>query len=162
MSNPITRPWTGAGPHRSRGIAAVEFAIVAPVLLFTMLATAEIGRAFVHFHTLSYAVRDSARYVSEHAIEGTTGVVSLSDQTIARARNLAVFANPGGAGDPVLPGFEPDDVTVADAGGDNIRVTAIYPYQPMIGAVLPALDLQGDDVPLTFAMRIAVTMRAIS
>lgn len=162
MRSRAPRPWQVAGPQRSRGVAAVEFAIAAPLLLFTMLATAEVGRAFVHYHTLSLAVRDSARYVSEHAIEGTTGVVELSDETIARARNLAVYANPGGAGDPVLPDFEADDVTVVDAGGDNIRVTAVYPYRPMIGAVLPAFGGQGDDVALDFAMQIVVTMRAIS
>ena len=51
--------------------------------------------------------------------------------------------------------------TVADAGSDNIEVTAAYPYQPIIGAVLPIFGI-GESIPLAFTMRIAVTMRAIS
>ena len=41
-------PHRVAGPRRSRGVASVEFAIAAPLLLLTLLATAEIGRALVH------------------------------------------------------------------------------------------------------------------
>jgi Flp pilus assembly protein TadG len=150
------------GPRRSRGVASVEFAIVAPLLMLTLLATAEIGRALVHYDTLSYAVRNTARYVSMNAIDGTTGVVSLSDVTIARARNLAIRANSTGTGDLVLPNFRADHVTIAAVGDDNIRVTAVYPYQPMIGAVLPTFGIGSGPIPLTFTMRVAVTMRAIS
>lgn len=149
-------------PRRSRGLAAVEFAIIAPVLLLALLAVAELGRALIHYDTVSYAVRSSARYVSEHAINGTTGVVDISAATVTRARNLAVFGNVAGGGSRRLPNFEPGHITIEDAGGDNIRVTALYPYQPMIGAVLPTFGLVDGPLPLEFSMRIAVTMRAIS
>lgn len=151
-----------AGPRHTRGLASVEFAIAAPLLLLTLLATAEIGRALVHYDTLSYAVRNAARYVSMNAIDGTTGVVNLTDATIARARNMAIRANRTGSGALVLPNFQADQVTIVDAGSGNIRVTAVYPYQPMIGAVLPTFGLGPGPIPLTFTMRIAVTMRAIS
>ena len=151
-----------AGPRRSRGVASVEFAIAAPLLVLTLLATAEIGRALVHYDTLSYSVRNAARYVSMNAIDGTTGVVRLTDATIANARNLTVHADRTGAGGRVLPNFLASQVTVVDAGNDNIRVTAVYPYQPMIGAVLPTFGLGTGPIPLAFTMRVAVTMRAIS
>ena len=41
------------GPRRARGLAAVEFVVLAPFMLFLMLAGAELGRAFVHYQTLS-------------------------------------------------------------------------------------------------------------
>jgi Flp pilus assembly protein TadG len=150
------------GPSRSRGLAAVEFVILAPFMLFLMVAGAELGRAFVQYQTLSYLVRHSARYVSENAISGTTGVVSISAQTLARARNLAVYGNIQGTGHPRLPLYQGSQVQVVDAGDDNIRVTATYPYQPMIGPVLPRFGVGQGSGPGTFNMQIAVTMRAIS
>lgn len=149
-------------PRRARGLAAVEFVIVAPFMLFLMLAGAELGRAFVHYQTLSYLVRHSARFVSENSINGTTGVVSISALTIARARNLAVYGNIQGAGQPRLPLFQGAQVQIVDAGNDNIRVTATYPYQPMIGPILPRFGVGPGTGPGVFNMQIAVTMRAIS
>jgi len=149
-------------PRRCRGVAAVEFVITAPLLIFLMLAAAEVGRAFVHYDRLSYSIRSSARFVSENAIEGTTGVVSLSGSMIAEARCLAVHGNVACSGDRVLPNFQTRHVTVASAGNDNIRVTASYPYQSMLGAVLPTFGLGGGSIPLAFNMRIVVTMRAIT
>jgi len=150
------------GPHGSRGVAAVEFAITAPLLILVMLATAEVGRAFVHYDTLSYSIRNSARFVTEHAINGTTGVIDISAPVIVQARNLAVFGNIAGTGRAKLPNYQTSQVAVTNAGNDNIRVTATYPYQSMLGAVLPTFGLGSGSIPLTFNLRIAVTMRAIS
>lgn len=149
-------------PRRCHGLAAVEFVVAAPLLIFLMLAAAELGRAFVHYDTLSYSIRSSARFVSENAIEGTTGVVSLSSSMITEARCIAVHGNVACSGGRVLPSFQTSHVTVASAGNDNIRVTALYPYQSILGAVLPTFGLGGGSIPLAFNMRIVVTMRAIT
>ena len=150
------------GPRGSRGVAVVEFAITAPLLIFVMLATAEVGRAFVVYDTLSYSIRNSARFVTEHAINGTTGVVEISGAVVSQARNLAVYGNVAGTGGAKLPNFQTSQITVIDVGNDNIRVTAAYPYQPMLGAVLPTFGFGSGSIPMGFTMRIAVTMRAIS
>jgi Flp pilus assembly protein TadG len=150
------------GPRRVRGVAAVEFVIAAPFLLLLLVAAAEVGRAFLQYQTLSYAVRHSARYVSDNSINGTTGVISLSTQTTTRARNLAVFGNVLGTGSPKLPGYQISHVQIVNLGGDNIRVTATYPYQPMIGPVLPRFGYGPGADPGPFNMQIAVTLRAIS
>jgi Flp pilus assembly protein TadG len=146
-------------PRRSAGVAAVEFVIAVPILIFVLLAIAELGRAFVQYDTLSYSIRNSARYVSENAIVGTTGVVDVSG-AVAAAQNLAVYGTPGGGGTPVLPGFATGHVSVSNAGGGNIEVIASYPYQPLIGSALPMF--RGGAEPTTFNMRISVIMRAIS
>lgn len=150
------------GPCWARGLAAVEFVVVVPFMLFLMLAGAELGRAFVQYQTLSYLVRHSARFVSENSINGTTGVVAISALTIARARNLAVYGNIQGTGQPRLPLYQGSQVQVVDAGNDNIRVTATYPYQPMIGPVLPRFGVGPGSGPISFNMQIAITLRAIS
>ena len=147
------------GPSRSAGVAAVEFVIAVPILIFVLLAIAELGRAFIHYDTLSYSIRNSARYVSENSIVGTTGVVDVSGAVVA-AQNLAVYGTPGGGGQPILPGLASGHVSVLNAGNGNIEVSAAYPYQPLIGTALPVFG--GGSVPTTFTMRISVIMRAIS
>jgi hypothetical protein len=143
-------------------VAAVEFAIVAPLLLFVLMGTVEVGRGLVHYDRVSYNVRDSARFVSQNAMVGSTGVIHLEDGVIARAKNIVVYGNEAGTGEPVLPNFVVANVTVTDAGNGDIRVAVTYPYHPMLLDVLPDFLLGGSDVPLTFNMPIAVTMRAIS
>ena len=150
------------GRRRERGIAAVEFVVTAPFVCFLLLAGAEVGRAFIHYSTLSYAVRASARYVSEHSINGTTGVVVISANTMTQARNMVVYGNIAGAGQPRLPNLDAAQVQVVNAGNDNVRVTATYAYQPMIGPILPGFGFGTGSVPLNFNMLIAVTLRAIS
>lgn len=150
------------GPRRSRGLAAVEFVVTAPFVLLLLFAGAEFGRAFVQYATLSYSIRNSARFVSEHSINGTTGVVVLTPAMIAEAKNLAVFGNTAGTGNARLPNYQTGQVAVINAGNDNIRVTATYPYQPMLGPAMPTFGFGSGSIPLTFNMQIAITMRAIS
>lgn len=148
--------------YRSGGLAAVEFVVTAPFILFLLFVAAEFGRAFVQYGTLALSVRNAARFVSERAINGTTGVVSISDTVVTQARNLAVYGNVAGGGNARLPEYQTGQVAVTSAGGDNIRVTATYPYKPMVGAALPTFGFGSGSLPLTFNMQIAVTMRAIS
>lgn len=146
----------------SRGLAAVEFVITAPFILLLLFAGAEVGRAFIHYATLSYSIRDSARFVSENSINGTTGVVDISGTVITQAKNLAVYGNIGGTGISKLPDYQPGQVAVIEAGGANIRVAATYPYRSMLSRLPKFGFLGGGSVPITFNMHIAVTMRAIS
>jgi hypothetical protein len=150
------------GLNRARGIATVEFVVCAPFLLLLMLTATEVGRAFIHYQTLTYSVRQGARYLSEHSIDGTTGVVSLSPTTIQEARNLAVYGNILGTGSPKLPNYQATQLQIVDAGGGNVRITATYPYQPMLGSVMPTVGFGRGTFALAFNMQTAVTLRAIS
>ncbi|VXB66219.1 putative TadZ/CpaE, associated with Flp pilus assembly [Arthrobacter sp. 9AX] len=69
-----------------RGAAAVEFAILLPLLLMLVLGTIEFGRAYNAQITLTNAARDGVRVM---AISG--------NQTAARsaARNAAASLSPG-------------------------------------------------------------------
>jgi Flp pilus assembly protein TadG len=160
MTRAPARSRDSQAPRRQRGLATVEFVATAPFVLFLVLACSEIGRAFIHYATLTYAVRDATRFVSTHSINGTTGVVQLGTNMIAEAKNIAVYGTVSGGSTPRLPSFQPSQVAVADVGNSNIEVTATYPYQPMLGAVLPGL--LGSPINLGFTMVVAVTMRAIS
>jgi len=147
------------GPRQSRGVAAVEFVIAVPVLLFVMLAAAEIGRAFVHYDTLSYSVRSGARYATENVIKGTSGAIDVASVAAATS-NLVVYGKPSAGTTPCLPGFAPGDVTVRNAGGGNVEVIGEYDYHPLLGIVLPGFG--GTGPTSIFTMRVATTMKAIS
>ncbi len=138
----------------------VELAIVTPLMLLLIFATAEFGRAFMQYNTLTKSVRDSVRHVASRALLGQTGVVQIDAALTLEAQNLVVYGSINAAGNlPLLPGLTPADVTVATAGAGDIVVSASYAYQP-INSVLPGFGI-GPDRSSLFTFRAAVTMRAL-
>ena len=119
-------------PWRQQGVAAVELALVLPLLLVLAMATVDIGRAIYHYSLLTQAVRQAVRFLSMQAPgEGTV-----------TARKLLIYGNPEGTGSPVVPGLQaaqvPDPVwqTVGAAppiGVVTVRVSA-YRYQGLFGS----------------------------
>lgn len=146
--------------HRQCGAVLAEAAVVMPLLMFLMLAAAEVTSAFVDHNTLTKAVRSGARHVASHAILGTTGVVVLQPQLVTETRNLVVYGNVSGTGAPLIPGLATVDVLVLDVGDDNIAVTATYAYSGILGTVLPGLGF-GADLSLFQTLSATVTMRAL-
>ena len=143
-----------------RGAVLVEMALVTPILLFVMLATAELTRAFVDHNTLTKAVRNGARYVAANAYQGTTGVVVVGAALMAETKNLVVYGNTAGAGAPVLPGLTPADITVTDIGADNIQVSAAHTISGILGPVLRSFS-GGPDINMVHNLQATVTMRAL-
>jgi len=154
--------FSGAQPGcRQQGIAAVEFAITLPLLLLLMLATAEFGRLFSQYDTLTKSVRDSARYVASKAAVGSTSVVNIDSATALAAQNLAVYGNVNGTGSTLLPGLKAGNITAADAGNGYISVTASYTYSPMLGSSIPTFGLTTKPLSLSFTLNTVVTLRAL-
>lgn len=145
---------------RQRGLAMVEFAITLPVLLLLMIATAEFGHLISQYDTLTNAVRDGARYAASTAANGSTGLVSVTPQIQAAVANLVATGNVGGSGAALLPGLAATDITVSDAGNGYVSVSAVYTYEPMVGATLPTFGL-GGPVALSFTLNAAAIMRAL-
>ena len=123
-------------PGRQRGLVAVELAIITPVILMIMLATAEIGRALFQYTTLTKAVEAGTRYYAS-AINDTEDTSDKKDTT----RNLVVFASPLAGAPSVLPSFTFANVIEVDEGpsgsipADHVRVTANYTFTPIIGQI---------------------------
>lgn len=150
----------GVSPRMSRGLATVEFAICAPLLLFLMVATAEVGRCMYQYNTLTKAVRDGARFATVNASVGTTRIVSITAATRTAAQNLVVTGNRAGTGTPLLPGLAVNNVTVTDAGNGFVRVAATYTFQPMLGGTLPTMGFRAP-INLRIPVSAAVVMRAL-
>ena len=89
--------------HNERGVQLVELAIVLPLFMILFAATAEFGRYFYEYTTLSKAARVGVRYLVTEKVDCDHADV---------ARNLVVYGNTAGTGSPVLPGLLTTHVTV--------------------------------------------------
>jgi Flp pilus assembly protein TadG len=145
---------------RQRGAVLVEMVLVTPILLFLMLATAEVSRAFIDHNTLTKAVRTGVRYVAANAFQGTTGVVWISAALRAETQNLVVYGNTAGTGTPVLPGLGPANITVTEIGTNDIQVTVAHPISGLLGPVLSSF-YGGGNFSLVHNLEATVTMRAL-
>jgi len=157
-----------APERRQRGLAAVEVTLVLPLLLLLLLATAEIGRMLYQYNTLTQAQRDGVRLLATNLKYGqqaglndcSTFGGSLPDNLMARAANLVVFGNEGGAGAPLLDGLEVGDVSFCSPGSNEVQVQVQYDFAPMMFSSLPSFGL-GDPVALDFPLTSSISMRVL-
>lgn len=133
------------GCRGQKGLALVEFVVLLPVALFLMFATAELGRALYQHNALYKSVQAGARHIADFS-EGTSGVLVLDPAEVQAARNIVVFGNRAGSGEPIAPGLEVADVSIAIVDSRFIRVDLTYEFQPVF-APLPDFGLgDGDDI----------------
>jgi len=141
-----------------RGIAVVECVIALPLVLFMILAVAEMGNAILQYNTLTQAVRGGARYFSDEAA-GEDGVINVNATTLANTANIVVYGAIT-AGTPVLPGFSESNVTAATISSFEVSVLAQYDYQPIFFSGIP--DLVGSGTAGgAFTMNAEVVMRIL-
>ncbi len=100
------------------GQAAVEFALVAPMLIALLLGIVQAGIAFNHY----LAVTDAARAAARQAIEARVAGVTASDVQQA-AQNAAGGLDLTGR----VTLSDPSDPTFSQAGS-TLTVTVVYPY----------------------------------
>ena len=101
------------------GQAAVEFALVAPVLVVLLLAIVQAGIAFNHY----LAVTDAARAAAREAITARVAGVTVP-QIQQAAQSAAADLNPAQLGVAVA---DPSDPTFTQSGS-TLTVTVTYPY----------------------------------
>ncbi|HKP72978.1 MAG TPA: TadE/TadG family type IV pilus assembly protein [Pyrinomonadaceae bacterium] len=108
-----------------RGSQIVELAIVMPLLLVLLGATAEFGRFFYTYTTLLKGTRAAARYlVSQPPGDGD-----------AAAKNMAVYGNTAGTGTPIASGLTTANIkiTPSKSGGGTMQTVEIqnFTYAPV-------------------------------
>ena len=143
---------------RHRGLAITELTILLPLVLLLMLLTAEFGRAFWEYNTLTQTVRDAARYASAQGLFGSTGIVQVTDTLRTEVANLVVYGNVVGSGSPLLDGLTAAGVSVESPGEGDILVRSTYTYTPIFNFIP---DFVGGGVAPFFNFEAAVRMRAI-
>jgi Flp pilus assembly protein TadG len=120
-----------------RGQSLLEFALIAPFVLFLLLALVDFGIAIDRRIVLDHAVREGARYASvggQALTNGTTATAGdVSNYTSAQAQGIV----PSSGVDITYQNCNPNgDV------GDNVKVTANYNYNFVTGfnAIIPGIS----------------------
>lgn len=120
-----------------RGVAAVEFAFLLPLVLVPMiLGTIELGHAIYTYNTLDKTVRDAARHLSQHG---------PGDAVIAaEAKCLAVTGTTDCTGSPVAPSLTTGMVSICDASSLNPPCPPHANQSTGLGAInLVTVSIQG-------------------
>ncbi len=122
-----------------RGISAVEFALVLPVLVILAAGLTEMGRVVNQATTVQKALRAGAIYAARN-------VFPLSAATLTTTENLIKKGDPTGAAEYLVPGWGKagSDLTIEtpdfDLNGTPlpvVRLTATVPFVPLLPGLLP-------------------------
>lgn len=141
------------GARRQRGIAAVELALVMPVLFVLVMFPLYLGRVYWHYTAIQYAAQDAARYLSKVPVSEfqTPRIAAMTAVASAiAAQDLAELApgyspymivllcdgSPcsGGSSRPlkvnVIVGVSMEDIFFGGGTGMDLTLTAdvTYPY----------------------------------
>lgn len=101
----------------ARGVAALELALLLPVLVMLPVAAWEWGRALEHHERLAHAVRAAAR----HLATGDAADPARQEE----ARRLAVYGRLAGGGTPLVPGLNTAMVQIREPGSDpSVRLVS--------------------------------------
>lgn len=109
------------------GTAAVEMALLLPLLLVMLFGGFEAGHFAWTQHKLTVAVRNGARFASRLPVENfcTGGGGETSPVTIADIKRVTRTGQLAGSAVPAVPGWSDDEVTVEVACGAYVA-TGIY------------------------------------
>lgn len=87
----------------------IELALQIPLMLALMFGGVQIGRIFYTYHSLQKVLRGGAGLLARSI---NVDYCSISDTTLADARNFMVYGNLQGEGSPVVPGLTPDMIQI--------------------------------------------------
>jgi Flp pilus assembly protein TadG len=134
-----------------KGFQLVEAAIVIPIFLIMFATTAEFGRFFYTYTTLTKATRVGTRYLS----------TNMYTEEQDAAQNLVVYGSTTATGSPILPGLEKSHVTISHTGDASIPTTVTikiegYKYEPIFDL---GLLTKSKGLSLNIDVSPSVTMR---
>ncbi|WMC11892.1 pilus assembly protein [Oceanimonas pelagia] len=148
---------------KQKGLAAVEATIVLPLMLLLMLAIGEFGRALYQYATLTQALRGGALSMDRMGTYVDNPTTRAEKENTVK--NIIVYGNAAGSGNPVLQGLSKSNVTFSgiyelpvDSGNYYSDISISYSWQPIFGNefntfVAGSMSL---DFPLNTSMTVRV------
>ena len=117
--------------HNECGAAAVEMALMLPLLMALLFGGLEGSYYFWSEHRVVKAVRDGARYAGRQSFDqyscSTTSTVA---DTAKKIKNLTRTGTILDAGTPLIPGWIHDQTFVTVAACNTATATGIFADQP--------------------------------
>ncbi len=142
----------------------VELAIVLPVLVVLFAAAAEFGRYFYEYTTLAKGSRVAVRYLATAITNGDCD---------AAAKNLVVYGNFAGTGNPIVTGLKTSNVEITRLNEEGDLTTGMpntvtikiinYPHTPIfdLGGLTKSSTTLAVDVKPSVTMRYLLTQPLI-
>ena len=137
--------------HERRGVSAVEFAIVVPMLLMALVVALELGRAMQQSTAIEKGLRTGALF----AARADTPLSAADETTVG---NLAKYGNTGGTGDLLVAGWDTGTLTIseqsytvtgASSASTVIRLEAEVPFDPLLPGLLDFLGFSTFSIELS-------------
>lgn len=120
----LKKPFGRAALWRDRrGVAAVEFALIAPALFLLTVGIIDVGRMMWMASTLDHAAREGARYATAHGAQ--SAVPTSTAEVQAFVLNRAIGANPANLS--VSVNWSPN----SNPGG-TVTITLGYQYNSLL------------------------------
>jgi Flp pilus assembly protein TadG len=126
--------------RNEKGAAAVEFALVVPILLLLLLGIVEFGRIYNAQMQLTAAARDGARVMSINSVPAQ----SADDATAAVIASASAL-HPDVTSTQIAISVSPSSTSVC-APGSTATVTVTYPIQFLSGLFGSSITLTGKGV----------------
>jgi hypothetical protein len=137
------------------GTAAVEMAIVVPLLLVLGFGSVDLGNYFLSEHVVDKAVRDASRFAARLPLaDYASCTVPTGGTAEQQTQRVARFGDPGGSGNQRLAGWSADSMTSITIACDTtsswaaggiytdfpngapvVTVSATVPYNSLFGTI---------------------------
>ena len=104
-----------------RGVAAVEFGLMLPLLILLIFGIAEYGRMIYQYNALVKSVRDGARLLSIYSSSDTTNYPTHQTE----ARCIVVYGNKTCAGSKLVTGLNTTNVIIAQPTSGTIKMVKV-------------------------------------
>ena len=113
--------------RNSNGAAAVEMALMLPLLVTLLFGGMEGGYYFWSEHRVIKAVRDGARYAGRQSFDQyNCGAASIVGATNTAIKNLTRTGTLDGTGAPLIPGWVDGNTTVTVAPCNTATATGLF------------------------------------
>jgi Flp pilus assembly protein TadG len=132
--------------------AAVEMALVAPLLLVIMFGSVELGNYFLNEHSLVKAVRDGARFAARQSFLSYPDCSTVDGTAQTNIQNVVMYGYLSGT-TVLTPNISASDITIAAScstsgggqtyqgiyrgratGAQVVTVSASVPYRTVLGS----------------------------
>jgi Flp pilus assembly protein TadG len=127
--------------RNQRGVAAVELAIVTPILVLGALCVGDLGRFALQKTWVTYAASAGAEYAVAHGFHAT--MITTAATSAARVGGISVSPAPNefygcatatGVAASTQGAICPSNTSTGGTAGEYVSVTATMPFSPMFNA----------------------------
>jgi Flp pilus assembly protein TadG len=120
--------------QQTDGTAAIEFAIVANILMLFLLGVFEFGRLYWTQSELQYAAEAAARYATVFTVNNPSATTAQIQSAVQSQAPTGVYGNSVPASDFTVTPYNP--VTNAPSCGNQVTVS--YPFSFVVTSLFPS------------------------